>query len=329
MHFRGLDLNLLVVLNSLLTEKNVTRTAERIHLSQSATSASLARLREYLGDELLVLVGRKMILTPRALALIEPVRDLLLRAEAITKQNSTFDPTTAVRRFRLMMSDYPATILMPRALARIQQTAPGLTFEMLSLPEAPEQYIERGEVDLLIMPQQGASRFHPSEDLFQDHYVWVVWSGNKLVKEGILLDQYLKMGHVGVQFAGQRFPALEEWFFEQFGHKRRIEIVATTFNRMAHLVLGTTRVATMHARLARQCAEWLPIRLITPPIEMPPLIESIQWHPFRESDPGILWLRKMLKDAALEICGPPLTGSIHDVDCLYEKKRYKRKRRPC
>jgi LysR family transcriptional regulator, nod-box dependent transcriptional activator len=324
MHLSGLDLNLLVVLDALFTEKSVTRTGERIHLSQSATSAALARLRECLGDELLVHVGHKMVLTPRAQSLVEPVRDLLLRADAIAKHKTAFEPATAVRRFRLMMSDYPATVLMPQALARIQAVAPGLSFEILSIPDQPEQYLERGEVDLLIMPQQWASRLHPSEELFRDQYIWVIWSGNKLVKDGISLDQYLNLGHVGVQFAGRPFPVLEEWFFEQFGHKRRIEIVATTFNLMAHLVTGTARVATMHRRLARQCAKWLPIRLITPSIEMPAIVERLQWHTYRESDLGILWLRKMLRDAALEVCGTEMTGGIHDINSLHENKRYKK-----
>jgi LysR family nod box-dependent transcriptional activator len=301
MHLGGLDLNLLVVLDALFSEKSVTRTGERIHLSQSATSAALARLRQFFGDELLVPVGRKMMLTPQAEELVDPVRDIILRAEAITKHNTAFEASQATLRFQLMMSDYPATVLMPLALARIQEAAPGLTFEILSLPESPSEHLERGEVDLLIMPQQWVSPHHPSEDLFHDQYVCAVWSGNKLVKGRLALDQYLKLGHVGVQFAGQPFPVLEEWFFEQLGHKRRIEIVATTFNLMAHLVLGTERVATMHGRLARKCAEGLPIRLVAPPIEIPQVIESMQWHKYRESDPGILWLRKMLKAATLEL----------------------------
>ena len=101
MHLRGLDLNLLVVLNTLLEEKNITRTARRIYLSQSATSGALARLREFFENELLVQVGHKMVLTPLAESLVEPVRELLTVAQAIIDQRPDFDPVTSTRRFRI------------------------------------------------------------------------------------------------------------------------------------------------------------------------------------------------------------------------------------
>jgi LysR family transcriptional regulator, nod-box dependent transcriptional activator len=300
MDLAGLDLNLLIVLDALFEEKSVTRAGKRVHLSQSATSAALGRLREFFGDQLLVPVGHKMALTPQALVLQERVRDLILRADAITRNKTVFDPCTASRRFRLMMSDYPATVLMPRALARIQHAAPGLTFDILP-PESPDTRLERGDVDLLIMPQQWVSPRHPSEDLFHDRYVCVVWSGNKVIKKRIALEEYLSLGHVGVQFAGQPFPVLEEWFFEQLGHKRRIEVVATTFSVMAHLVIGTSRVATMHSWLAASCAKALPVRIVAPPAEIPQVTESMQWHQCRDSDPAITWLRNAFK-AAVPTC---------------------------
>jgi DNA-binding transcriptional LysR family regulator len=105
MDLGGLDLNLLVVLDALFTEKSVSRAGQRLHLSQSATSGALARLRQTFNDPLLIQVGRRMTLTPRAEGLIEPVRDLLLKAEAIHSASPNFNPTTSTRTFRIRMSD--------------------------------------------------------------------------------------------------------------------------------------------------------------------------------------------------------------------------------
>lgn len=297
MDLHGLDLNLLVVLDALFTERSVTRTGERIHLSQSATSAALARLREFFKDDLLIPVGRKMVLTPHAEGLVDPVRDLLLRTEAIIQHNTLFDPGTVTRNFRIMMSDYAATILMPEILPRIEQMAPGVTFEILSQLDAPAEKLERGEVDLLIYPQDGNSPHHPSEDLFQEDFVCVVWSRNTLVNETISLQQYLAMGHVGLTVGNHHTPTIDQLALEHLGYQRRIEIHATLFNLVPEMVVGTKRIATVHRRLAQKHAAFLPIRLLEPPIAIPPFTETIQWHKYRDSDPAIRWLRKLFHEA--------------------------------
>jgi LysR family nod box-dependent transcriptional activator len=298
MHLGGLDLNLLVVLDALFAEKSVTRAGQRVHLSQSATSAALGRLRQFFGDDLLVPAGHGMMLTPKALEFQERLRDLILRADGIAQSKTAFDPSNAKRHFRLMMSDYPATVLLPDVLAEILQAAPSLTFEVFQPGGNPSDHLDRGDTDLLIMPQQWMSSSHPSEELFRDRYVCAVWSENRLVKTQLTIHQYLDMGHVAVQFAGQPFPVLEEWFFEQLGHRRRIEVVASSFFLMGYLVPGTTRIATMHSLLAERCTVGLPIRLVKPPVEIPEVAESMQWHTHRDTDPGIVWLRQAFKSAA-------------------------------
>jgi len=298
MDLNGLDLNLLVVLDALFTERSVTRSGERIHLSQSATSAALGRLREFFKDDLLIPVGRRMVLTPHAEGLVEPLRELLLHTEAIIKHNTTFDPGKASRNFRIMMSDYAATVLMPEILPRMEQLAPGVTLEIVSHLDSPAEKLERGEIDLLIYPQDGNSPHHPCENLFQEDFVCLVWSQNPLVKDTLSLKQYLAMGHVGSKVGEQQTPTLDAFVFERFGYRRRIEVYAMSFNLVPELVVGTKRIATVHRRLARKQAAFLPIRLLEPPIAIPPFIETIQWHKFRDSDPGIAWLRKLIHEAA-------------------------------
>jgi LysR family nod box-dependent transcriptional activator len=298
MDFGGLDLNLLVALDALFAEKSVSRAGERLHLSQSATSGALARLREAFHDDLLVQVGRKMTLTPLAEGLIEPVRDFLVHAETILNSSPAFDPVSSTRKFRLMMSDYVQTVVMTEALPRLQQLAPGISLELFWNVEGIAEPLERGEFDLAVTPTRYLSPEHPSEPLFDDEFICLVWSGNTRIKRDLSLETYLSLGHVVVRFGRvQQLPSVDEWFVERFGHQRKIEVVTTAFNLVPQLLIGTSRVATLHRRLATFYQRYLPLKLIAPPLEIPRLEESMQWHRSRDRDPGTLWLRSALKTA--------------------------------
>jgi LysR family transcriptional regulator, nod-box dependent transcriptional activator len=296
--FGGLDLNLLVALDALFAEKSVSRAGERLHLSQSATSGALARLREAFHDPLLVQVGRKMALTPLAEGLIEPVRNFLLHAETILNGSPAFDPTTSTRKFRLLMSDYVQTVVMTEALPRLQSLAPGISLELLWNIDGISEPLERGEIDLAVTPTRYLSPGHPSEPLFKDEFTCLVWSGNSRIKRDLSLETYLSLGHVVVRFGRlQQLPSFDEWFVERFGHQRRIEVITTAFNLVPQLLIGTSRIATLHRRLAIFYQRYVPLKLIAPPIEIPLLEESMQWHKSRDRDPGTMWLRSVLKAA--------------------------------
>lgn len=299
MDFIGLDLNLLVAMDALFAERSVSRAGERIHLSQSATSGALARLRAAFRDPLLVQVGRMMTLTPLAESLVEPVREFLLQAESILHSSPLFDPATSVRKFRLMMSDYVETVVMTAALPRIQELAPGVTFEIFS-NDGPLA-LERGDIDLFISPEKYLAAQHPSEHLFDDDYVCVVWAGNPAVTGHLSLEQYLRLGHVLVKYGKQRqVPFFDEWFSEHFDHQRSIDIVTTNFNLVPQLLIGTSRIATLHRRLAAFYENYLPLKLIAPPLDTPRLQEFMQWHRSRDRDPGAVWLRSTLQTALKE-----------------------------
>ncbi len=298
MDLGGLDLNLLVVMDALFTEKNVSRAGQRLHLSQSATSGALARLRQTFNDPLLIQVGRKMTLTARAEGLVEPVRDVLMKAEAIHSENPVFHPATSRRRFRLIMSDYAETVVMAEAVPLIQKVAPGVTLELFSNVDGCTEVLDRSEIDLAITPSNYVSAKHSSERLFEDDFVCLVWSGNQLVHDRISRELYLDLGHVVVRFGKHRqLPAFDEWFLERSGQQRRIEVITTAFSLVPKLLIGTTRVATLHRRLSAFYAQYLPLRLLRPPFEMPPLVECLQWPKSRDNDPGILWMRSILKKA--------------------------------
>ena len=297
MHLDGLDLNLLVVLDALFSEKSVTRTGERIHLSQSATSGALSRLREYFKDDLLVPVGRNMVLTPLAEELARPLRDLLQQAEVVIRRKPAFLPESSERRFRIVMSDYVAIVIMARALPEIQRQAPGITLQILPLRTGA---LDHGDVDLVILPEQILAKDHPWELLFEDEFVCIACAKNKLIKKSLSVRDYLRLSHVVVRFGEQQeVPSLEETYMGRLAQDRRIEVVATGFTLLPQLILGTTRIATIQRRLAEFYASQMPLKIVKLPKQLPKLQEVMQWHAFRNSDPGLVWLRKTLKSFAV------------------------------
>lgn len=298
MRFEHLDLNLLVALDVLLDECNITRAAERLNMTQSATSGVLKRLRTFFDDELLVQVGRTMQPTPYALELQGPVREVMLkiRSSIITKR--TFDPSTNKRHFRLISADFIITVLLRDVLRSMQEEAPGLTFEILSPFTINELRMERGEVDLMLVPKRYTVEGHPSELLFEEEHVCVVCGKNSQVGEQISFEQYIEMGHVSVGFGSSRQLSIEDWFMKQYDVQRRIEVITSDFNTLPQLVLGTNRIATMHKRLAEYYAQFLPIRLLPTPVELPTMQEHIQWHRAMETDPLHRWVREKIQTAS-------------------------------
>lgn len=297
MRFNRLDLNLLVALDALLSEKSITRAARRLNLSQSATSGVLARLREYFKDELLMQVGRTLVLTPLAASLADPVRKVLLQIQATIDIRPEFDPATAAREFRILASDYISTVLLGELGQRIAATAPNITLDILPTVPSPIDLLERAEVDLIILPRKFVSEAHPVQVLFEESYTCIAWTGNTAVGEELTLEQYMALGHVSSRF-GVAVTSFEEWFLKVSGYDRRIEVTTTNFTSLPHFVIGTNRIATMHTRLARTLSRYYPIRLLPPPLEIPTLEMCMQWNHFLDRDPSHVWLRSVLAEIA-------------------------------
>jgi DNA-binding transcriptional LysR family regulator len=297
LNLQRLDLNLLVALDALLTERSITHAAEKLFLSPSATSGALARLRTYFGDELLTQIGRRMVPTPLGESLQEAVRDCLLHVQAAVETRPVFDPATSLRKFVLMMSDYVATVLMPQVLARLQGEAPGVSIELLSNAALPWEAMTRGEVDFLVLPKNFIHDDHPAELLFEDEYVCVCWTGNTAVGEQISVAQCEELGHVVARIGNVRPPTIDVWFLEHFGFKRRVEVVTMSFGNVPHLLIGTQRISFMHKRLAQVYCGIMPLRWVSSPIPMPQLQEMVQWHKYRDRDPGRIWMTEVLRSA--------------------------------
>ena len=292
--FHRLDLNLLVALDALLTEKSIAAAARRLNLSQSATSGILARLREFFADDLLVQVGRKMMPSPLAVDLAGRVRHVLQTVNSTIVTRTEFDPATSCRHFRVSASDFVKAVLLAEVARCLSVDAPNLTLEISDVDEDPAGRLARGELDLLILPEYLLEGDDPQSPLFESHHTCVVWSGNTRVGDTLSFEQFMELGHVVVRFGKKRVPSFEEFFIKRFGHTRRIEIITDDFTSMAQFIHGTQRIATLHSRLAELYADSLELRLIPPPIDIPVLNEAMQWPRYLDGDPGHRWLRDFI-----------------------------------
>jgi DNA-binding transcriptional LysR family regulator len=298
MRFNKLDLNLLVALDVLLKERSVTRAAEALNLSASAMSNALARLREYFDDELLVQIGRKMELTPRAEALQQAVRDVLLRIDSTIAAPPAFDPAASDRTFRIFASDYTQIVLAPAMLALAARMRSTVRFEFAPQVAEPHRDLERGEADLLIIPTGFMSPDHPREVLYRENFVCMVWRHGALADGELTFERYVAADHVAMQPAGGRADAFEGWFLKRYGITRRVSVTTYSFITLPALLAGTDRIATVHERVARRLVGAWPLEIRPTPIPIDAMEQSMQWHKFRTNDPGLTWLRNLLVEAA-------------------------------
>ncbi len=297
MRFNKLDLNLLVALDALLKEQSITRAAESLNLSQSALSNSLAKLRDYFDDDLLIQIGRKMEVTPRAASLQDAVRDVLLRIDSTIAIQPDFVPQATDRSFRIFASDYFQMVLGPHLLEIAAREGCTATFEFLPLIGNPYRDLERGEADLLVIPSGFLSQEHPNEHLYNDDFMCVLWANSALAQGDFTFERYSKAGHVVMRPLNSQAEAFEAWFVKRYGMSRRDTVFTYGFSMMPALVVGTELVATVHGRLARLLAKTWPVVLRPCPIPIDSLEQCIQWHKYRTQDPGLIWLRKLMRQA--------------------------------
>ena len=299
MKFRNLDLNLLVALHALLSEKSVSLAGKRIHLKQSAMSSALNRLRRYFKDDLLVVVGRQMVLTPRAESLVEPVRAALAQIEATitTTPESTFDVRTSRRVFSIVAGDHLIDSFLSQALREVRQTAPHVAFELALPGDEPVEDLERGAADLLLIQEPYASALHPKKVLFDDEYVIVACKENSSIGASMTPEEFLAAAHVVVRFGGRKGATWEELAFQRLP-KRRADVIVPDFSSVPHFVIGTSRIAAMHRQHAEMYAAVLPLRLIPCPIRIPRTRQVVQWHTRKQNDTALTWLVKALSSRA-------------------------------
>jgi LysR family transcriptional regulator, nod-box dependent transcriptional activator len=324
MELHQFDLNLLVALDALLTERNVTHAGVRVNLSQSAMSGSLARLRRLFHDQLLVSVGRRMVLTPLAQELVDPVREILLLVRGAIATNSHFNAATSNHHFSIAVSDYVTTILMAHMLRDAKPKAPGITFELRPISRRAVEDLEAGRLDFLIGPKGYVSAAHPTEQLFEDTYTCVVWTGNRIAHKTMSIEQFMSLGHVMVRFGEGEAANYDEQFLRKSKFNRRVEVTTPGFDLAPQLVVGTDRIALVTTRLAERYAELLPLRLVPFPVEIPPLIEVLQWHKAHNQNPAHVWFRAQIREAVSRMESASPGASAENSRTLRPRRRPKR-----
>jgi LysR family transcriptional regulator, nod-box dependent transcriptional activator len=304
MQLNRLDLNLLVALDALLREKNVTRAGERIFLSQSAMSGALQRLRDYFGDDLLVRAGRELELTPRAEALAGPIRDILLRIQAAVETEATFDPSTAKRVFSIVMSDYCFVAFMREVVPRLQREAPGITCRIEPVDYSNVKRLDSGEVNFCLLPDNAAPMTEANTSvslrrtpLFTDDWVCAVWREHPSVGDSLSMEQYLALPHAFTDF-GFGTSTVEDMIIKKDGLTIRIPLTYGGFSSLPFVLPGTSMIATIQRRLARVLETSLPIKTLASPVSLPPIQETLYWHERHDFEPGHVWLRNLFIDIA-------------------------------
>jgi len=298
MRFKKLDLNLLVALDHMLTLQSVSAAADKMFMSQSAMSNALTRLRTYFDDPLLVQVGKRMEITPRAEAMKSPIRDILVRIEATIDSQPEFDPTVSTRKFTVLVSDYTLRVLIPLVVAEMERQGARARLNLVAQSATPFLMLERGDADLLITPDIFTSPDHPSTLLFEDKYVVVAWSEGPLKDVEMDLELYQSTPHAIMVPPGQDGAPAEGHMLREAGVTRNVDLTTFSFSALTHLITGTGRIATVHGFLARANQQVASLVVHPLPFKTPPFRQMVQWHGYRDNDPGIKWLCSVFESAA-------------------------------
>jgi DNA-binding transcriptional LysR family regulator len=306
MHLAGIDLNLAVVLHALLTERSVSRAAKRLGLSQSATSHALGRLRDLLGDPVVVRTRDGVAPTPRADALAEELSAALGALENALLGAPAFDPKTAERRFYVSASDYAEFVLLPPLLARISDDAPGVDVWVRPYDEGLADHLRRGDVDVVLgVPAsiEDADGIESAE-LLDEGFMCVVRKGHPLLRGKVTPERFAAARHAFIAPRGRPGGAVDV-ALAALGLERRVVFAVPHFLIAPHVVAETDLVLTVAARVARAYSKSLPIQVFAPPVAMPRFTLSMFWHRRHDADPAHVWLRRALAGAAAKMARPP------------------------
>jgi DNA-binding transcriptional LysR family regulator len=305
------DLNLLVYLDALLRERNVTRAADQLGLSQPAMSNGLRRLRDLFEDPLLVRTSDGMAPTERAEELRPVVRELLSTIDREVQPRTDFDAHSAKRVFRIMASDYAESTLLPRILLKLRETAPGITLDIMTPSDVSFHDVEQGKVDMAI------NRFDALPQSFHQKIIWrdgfsCLMRANNPVLENFTLESYLDAQHVWVSKTGmgvgvgvnpddvQRLGWVDE-ALTQLGEKRRITLFTRHYQAAMLLAEQTDLIVTLPSKAAVLKQNNTRVVIKPPPFDIPPIDLKMAWSPLLHHNPAHRWMRQLTADAASEV----------------------------
>ncbi|MGO4408295.1 LysR substrate-binding domain-containing protein [Bosea sp. RAF48] len=290
-----IDLNLLIALDVLLQERSVTRAALRLRLSTSAMSRTLSRLRDALGDPVLVPAGRAMVATPRAEAIAEEVHMLLTGAQAMLRPPPPIDPRRMEREFTIRANEAFTQLYAAKLSAAVSATAPSVRLRFVPKPDKEISPLRHGTVDLEIGVISGEGHELRAQTLYRDSYVGVARAGHPLLDAAVTPEGLCAWGHVVFARRRDRSSPADE-ALAALGLSRRVAVIVPGFPA----VIAVAAASDLLGLVPRSACLALPgytTALFDLPIQMPELVVSQIWHPRMDADAGHRWLRALVFEA--------------------------------
>jgi DNA-binding transcriptional LysR family regulator len=294
------NLNLLLALDGLLSQKSVTAAARGLRVTPSAMSHSLAELRELLGDELLVRSGRSMVLTPRAEALVGPLHKVLLETVRLLEGGAGgFDPGTTERRFVIAAPDFLATLLLPALLEAAAREAPGVSLEIVpSARRGNAWLLETGDLDLALGAIVDEAPGIRSADLCTEGFACTARRGHPRIDGALDLATYVEVPHLLITLGDDSGLTWIDQALAKLGKQRRIAARVRYFMSAPLVIARSDLLLTGPSMLIRYFAELVPLQILVPPIDLPTYPEQAYWHERFDRDEGHAWLRGLVKKTA-------------------------------
>lgn len=295
MDLRDFDLNLLVVLHTLLLERSVSKTAERLHLSQPATSAALNRLRKALNDPILVREGLRMVPTPRAEQLAEPIQEILSAIEQTLAAPQPFDPSTIDRTFKVATNDYGTFVLLPMLMQRLGVISPGISLEIWEIAQDVEAVLRQGDIDLVIADAWTLRQCKCTETLFSETFTCLVRQDHPRIRTQLTLEDYVKETHALVSSRGRVIGNVDAVLSQQ-GLQRYVGVTLPHILAIPAVIASTDLIVTLATRIANRFATDYALKTFPPPIVLDSFEIAMAWSNRMDNNLAIQWLRRELME---------------------------------
>lgn len=310
MNVSKVDLNLLVYLDVLLKEQNVTRAAERLGITQPAMSNGLRRLRKLFNDPILVRTSEGMTPTVKANELKPVISDILLKLETTIAPNEDFDPMTSSRTFRVMASDYAESTVLFDLLDYLTEHAPNLSLDIMTPSDVTYHDVELGKVDMAINRFEALPMSFHQKIIWSDDFSCVVNSNNPVL-ENFNLNTYLSSQHIWVSKTGygvgvgidpnevQKLGWVDEEL-SKLGYKRKIKVFTRHYHAAMALAKSQNLIATLPTKATRLYQDDPQVKVVPLPFDVPGFNLKMAWSPLLHHDPGHVWLRSAIGKLAQE-----------------------------
>ncbi|MGE0071715.1 MAG: LysR family transcriptional regulator [Thiomonas sp.] len=299
-----IELRLVRVLYTVLTQSSVSRAALQLGMTQPAVSAALRRLRELTGDPLLVRHGGAMVATPLGASLVEPAARMLRDAQRLVAAQAKFDPAQTQQTFRIAAADYLDPEFLPECVAAIRSAAPGCRVDLLPLSAAFDyrEALAAGEADLVL-----GNWLEPPPDLHRlplcsDDIVCLVAADHPLLRQGLTLERYLQCEHVAPTALRAHGEGVIDQYLQRQGLHRKVSVHCAFFGAIPRLVARSLLVLTTGRQFCqRYVDQGLAVRVLPCPVKFPPLTYYLLWHGRSQHDAAHRWLREQVRDTAARL----------------------------